>query len=130
MSSYVLDRADLVWLQFTPQAGSEQHRRRSALVFSPKAYNGEVGLALFCPAASTIKGYPFEVQLPDGSAVRGVVLSDQLKSIDWRSMKVKFIERTSSDVLAMVTARVLPLLEPDTPTTLSHRHAPALPPQG
>jgi len=80
--------------------------------------NGKVGLALFCPVTSAIKGYPFEVQLPDGSAVRGVVLSDQLKSIDWRSRKVKFIERTSSDVLAMVTARVLPLLEPDTPATL------------
>lgn len=118
MSSYVLDRADLVWLEFTPQAGSEQHGRRPALVFSPKTYNGKVGLVLFCPVTSTIKGYPFEVQLPDGSAVRGVVLSDQLKSIDWRSRKVKFIERTSSDVLAMVTARVLPLLEPDTPATL------------
>ena len=67
---------------------------------------------------SKIKGYPFEVRLPDGSAVSGVVLSDQLKSLDWRSRKVKFIERTSSDVLAMVSARMLPLLEPDTPATL------------
>ena len=67
---------------------------------------------------SRIKGYPFEVQLPDEYAVSGVVLSDQLKSLDWRSRKVKFIEWASSDVMAMVTARVLPLLEPDTPATL------------
>jgi mRNA interferase MazF len=75
-------------------------------------------LALFCPVTSKIKGYPFEVRLPEGSAVSGVVLSDQLKSLDWRSRKAKFIEKTSSDVLAMVIARVLPLLEPDTPATL------------
>jgi mRNA interferase MazF len=118
MSSYVPDRGDLVWLEFTPQAGSEQRGRRPALVLSPKIYNGKVGLALFCPVTSTIKGYPFEVQLPDGSAVSGVVLSDQLKSLDWRSRKVKFIARTSSDVMAMVTARVLPLLESVTPATL------------
>jgi mRNA interferase MazF len=118
MSSYVPDRGDLVWLEFTPQAGSEQRGRRPALVLSPKSYNGKVGLALFCPLTSKIKGYPFEVKLPDGYAVRGVVLSDQLKSLDWRSRKVKFIERVSPDLLAMVTARVLPLLEPDTPATL------------
>jgi mRNA interferase MazF len=64
------------------------------------------------------KGYPFEVQLPEGSAVSGVVLSDQLKSLNRRSRKVKFLERASSDVIAMVSARELPLLEPDTPATL------------
>jgi mRNA interferase MazF len=118
MASYVPNRGDLVWLEFTLQAGSEQRGRRPALVLSPKTYNGKVGLALFCPVTSKIKGYPFEVQLPEGSAVSGVVLSDQLKSLDWRSRKVKFIERTSSDVMAMVTARVLTLLEPATPATL------------
>jgi mRNA interferase MazF len=118
MSTYVPDRCDLVWLEFTPQAGSEQRGRRPALVISPKSYNGKVGLALFCPLTSKIKGYPFEVKLPDGYAVSGVVLSDQLKSLDWRSRKVEFIERISIDVMAMVIARVLPLLEPDTPATL------------
>jgi mRNA interferase MazF len=118
MSSYVPDRGDLVWLEFTPQAGSEQRGRRPALVISPKTYNGEVGLALFCPITSKIKGYPFEVLLPDGCSVGGVVLSDQLKSLDWRTEKVKFIERISLDLMAMVTARVLPLLEPDAPATL------------
>ena len=118
MSSYVPDRGDLVWLEFTPQAGREQRGRRPALVLSPNTYNGKVGLALFCPVSSKIKGYPFEVELPDGYAVRGVVLSDQLTSLDWRLRKVKFIERASFDIMAMVTARVLPLLEPDTPATL------------
>jgi mRNA interferase MazF len=117
MSSYVPDRGDLVWLEFTPQAGSEQRGRRRALVLSPKTYNGKVGLALFCPVTSKIKGYPFEVQLPDGSAVSGVILSDQLKSLDWQSRKVTFIERASPDVMAMVTAKMLPLLEPNTPAT-------------
>ena len=58
------------------------------------------------------------MQLPDGSAVSGVVLSDQLKSLDWRSRKAKLIEQVSLNVMAMVTARVLSLLEPDTPATL------------
>ena len=98
--------------------GRQQRGRRPALVLSPKSYNGKVGLALFCPLTSKVKGYPFEVELPDGYAVSGVVLSDQLKSLDWRSRKVKFIERVSPDVMAMVTARVLPLLELDTPATL------------
>ncbi|MCP9774038.1 endoribonuclease MazF [Cyanobium sp. WAJ14-Wanaka] len=115
MSSYVPDRGDLVWLEFTPQAGSEQRGRRPALVISPKNYNAKVGLALFCPVTSKIKGYPFEVRLPDGYVVGGVVLSDQIKSLDWRSRKASFIERASSDVMAMVFARVLPLLEVDTP---------------
>jgi len=118
MSYYVPDRGDLVWLEFTPQAGSEQRGRRPALVISPKAYNGKVGMALFCPITSKIKGYPFEVLLPDGYSVGGVILSDQLKSLDWRTRKAKFIERISSDLMAMVTARMLPLLEPVAPATL------------
>jgi len=114
----VPERGDLVWLEFTPQAGSERRGRRPALVLSRRAYNEKGGLALFCPVTSEIKRYPFEVQLPDGYAVSGVVLSDQLKSLDWRSKKAKLIERVSFDVMALVTSRVLPLLEPGTPATL------------
>lgn len=112
-AAYVPDRGDLVWLEFTPQTGSEQAGRRPALAISPKAYNGKVGLALFCPVTSRVKGYPFEVALPEGSAVIGVVLADQLKSLDWRARKAKLIERASDELLAMVTARILPLLVPD-----------------
>ncbi len=117
-AAYVPDRGDLVWLEFTPQTGSEQAGRRPALVISPKAYNAKVGLALFCPVTSRVKGYPFEVVLPEGSGVVGVVLADQLKSLDWRARKAKLIERVVSDVLAMVTARILPLLVPDNAATL------------
>ncbi len=91
---------------------------KTILVLSPKSHNGKVGLALFCPLTSKVKGYPFEVELPDGYAVSGVVLADQLKGLDWRSRKVNYIERVTPDVMAMVTARVLPLLEPDTPATI------------
>ena len=116
--AYVPDRGDLVWLEFTPRTGSEQAGRRPALVISPKAYNGRVGLALFCPVTSRVKGYPFEVALPEGSDVVGVVLADQLKSLDWRARKAKLIEHVSSEVLAMVTSRYLPLLVPDSAATL------------
>ena len=112
-ASYVPDRGDLVWLEFTLQTGSEQAGRRPALVISPKAYNAKVGLALLCPVTSRVKGYPFEVALPEGIGVVGVVLADQLKSLDWRARKAKLIERASSDVLAMVTGRILPLLVSD-----------------
>ena len=117
-AAYVPGRGDLVWLEFTPQTGSEQAGRRPALVISPRAYNAKVGLALFCPVTSRVKGYPFEVSLPEGSGVVGVVLADQLKSLDWRARKARLIERASPDVLEMVTARILPLLVPDNAATL------------
>jgi len=116
--AYVPDRGDLVWLEFTLQTGSEQAGRRPALVISPKTYNAKVGLALFCPVTSRVKGYPFEVVLPESGGVIGVVLADQLKSLDWRARKAKLIERASSEVLSMVTARILPLLVPDNAATL------------
>jgi mRNA interferase MazF len=116
--AYIPDRGDLVWLEFTPQTGSEQAGRRPALVVSPKSYNGKVGLGLFCPVTSRVKGYPFEVLLPEGSGVVGVVLADQLKSLDWRARKAKLIERAPHDVLTMVTARLLPILDPDCSSTL------------
>jgi mRNA interferase MazF len=112
-ASYVPDRGDLVWLEFTPQAGSEQAGKRPALIMSPKTYNKKVGLALVCPVTSRIKGYPFEVRLPDGLDVGGVVLSDQLKSLDWRARKARLIDRAPEPVVQQVTARLLPLLDPD-----------------
>jgi mRNA interferase MazF len=110
--AYTPDRGDLVWLQFTPQSGSEQAGRRPALVISPKAYNGKVGLAVVCPVTSRVKGYPFEVLLPLDGQVAGVVLADQIKSLDWRARKATLIERASPEVVSMVMARLLPLLGP------------------
>lgn len=87
---YVPQRGDIVWLSFHPQAGHEQAGRRPALVLSPAVYNAKVGLALFCPITSRVKGYPFEVVIPSGLAVGGVVLSDQVKSLDWRARRAEF----------------------------------------
>src|SRR5256712_14029729 len=82
-AGYIPERGDAVWITLDPQAGHEQAGRRPALVLSPSAYNGRVGLALFCPITNQVKGYPFEVLIPPGSPVTGVVGSDQVKSLDW-----------------------------------------------
>jgi mRNA interferase MazF len=89
--AYIPDRGDIIWISLDPQAGHEQAGRRPAVVISPAAYNGKVGLALLCPITSQIKGYPFEVKIPSGLAVTGVVLSDQVKSLDWRARKAELI---------------------------------------
>jgi mRNA interferase MazF len=89
--TYSPKRGDIVWLQFDPQAGHEQAGRRPALVISPESYNSMVGLALMCPITSKVKGYPFEVMLPDDLKVTGVVLADQIKSLDWRARQAIFV---------------------------------------
>lgn len=88
---YIPARGDIVWLDFNPQAGHEQAGKRPAIVISPKNYNAKVGLALFLPITSKQKGYPFEVILPDNLPVAGVILSDQLKSLDWKIRNIKYI---------------------------------------
>lgn len=110
---YVPRRGDIVWLSFTPQLGREEAGRRRALVLSPAAYNGKVGLALFCPITSKVKGYPFEVAIPAGSAVAGVVLSDQVKSLDWRARRVELADRLPHAELAQVLANIGALLGED-----------------
>ena len=108
---YVPERGDMVWLTFNPQAGHEQAGRRPAAVLSPKAYNGKVGLALFCPITSHVKGYPFEVILPEGLPVSGAILADQVKSLDWQARQVEKIgvlpQATMQELLQKV--RVLTL---------------------
>lgn len=99
MKNYVPDRGDAVWLDFNPQSGHEQDRRRPALVLSPKPYNQKVGLGIFCPITSQIKGYPFESCIPEGSGVEGAVLSDQIKSLDWRARNATFICKLPPEVL-------------------------------
>jgi mRNA interferase MazF len=88
--AYIPESGDIVWITFNPQAGHEQAGRRPALVLSPAAYNGKVGLAILCPITSQVKGYPFEVSIPDGLAVSGAILSDQVKSLDWQERKAEF----------------------------------------
>ena len=83
--AYVPNRGDAVWITLNPQAGHEQSGRRPAVVLSPGVYNDKVGLAVLCPITSQIKGYPFEVVIPSDLAINGAVLSDQVKSLDWRA---------------------------------------------
>ena len=110
---YVPDRGDIVWLQFNPQAGHEQSGKRPALVLSPKTYNAKVGLAVFCPVTSKIKGYPFEVILPEKMEIAGAVLADQVKSLDWRARKVMKLGRLPAGLLKEVFAKIRPLLIDD-----------------
>ena len=104
------DRGDAVWITLDPQAGREQAGRRSAFVLSPAAYNRKVGLALFCPITSRVKGYPFEVSLPPGLPVSGVVLADHVKSLDWRARRVETIVRLPANVLREVLVKLDALL--------------------
>lgn len=104
------ERGDAIWLVFDPQAGSAQAGRRPALVRSPRAYNLRVGLALMCPITSQVKGYPFEVTLPDRGEVRGVVLADQVKSLDWRVRQAKMMGSVPAAVLEAVIERIEVLL--------------------
>ena len=108
--AYVPERGDTVWITLDPQAGHEQAGRRPALVLSPSAYNGRVGLALLCPITSQTKGYPFEVPLPEGLPVTGVVGADQVKSLDWRARKASWIGAVPEAVLAEVVRRLRALL--------------------
>ena len=100
------DRGDLVWLRFDPQAGHEQAGRRPALVISPRAYNERVGLALLCPITGQVKDYPFEVALPADGEVTGVVLADQIKSLDWRARRAERISAAPAEVTREVMAKV------------------------
>lgn len=107
--SYIPQAGDIVWLNFTPQAGHEQAGHRPALVLSPKAYNQKTSLMICCPITSQIKDYPFEVLISGNPA--SVVLADQVKSLDWRSRKAKRKGAVSTDELAEVRAKIIALIE-------------------
>jgi mRNA interferase MazF len=107
---YVPDRGDIVWLQFSPRAGHEQDHQRPALVVSPKVYNQKAGLALFCPITSQVKGYPFEVLLPEGSKAAGAILSDQVKSLDWRAGKATRLAHAPRETVKEVLGKILTLV--------------------
>jgi mRNA interferase MazF len=109
---YVPDRGDVVWIDLAPQAGHEQAGRRPALVLSPAAYNGKVGLAILCPLTTQIKDYPFEVQVPPGLPVTGAILSDQVKSLDWHArsaeLECKLPKKTVLEALRKVGTLLTP----------------------
>jgi mRNA interferase MazF len=109
---YVPSRGDAVWLTLDPRAGHEQAGRRPAVVVSPQTYNERVGLALFCPVTSRQKGYPFEVAIPGGLKVAGVILADQVKSLDWRARKAEYLDRLPDSAMLEVTQKIMTLLDP------------------
>lgn len=104
--THIPDRGDLIWVTFNPQAGHEQAGRRPALVLSPAAYNAKVGLAILCPITSQIKNYPFEVLIPDGLEIGGAILSDQVKSLDWKIRQAEFIGKLPASTLAEVLQKL------------------------
>ena len=108
--AYVSDRGDAIWLNFTPQAGHEQAGHRPALVLSPRSYSRKAGLALLCPITSQEKGYPFEVPLSEADEVDGVVLADQVKSLDWRERDAELIEEVPDAVTQEAIAKIKALL--------------------
>ena len=109
---YVPNTGDIVWIAFTPQAGREQAGHRPALVLSPRSYNEKTNLALLCPVTSRVKGYPFEVSLPTPGTVGGVILADQVKSLDWRARRARFDSRVPPHVVGEVVEKLSVLLEP------------------
>jgi mRNA interferase MazF len=110
VSSYVPEEGDIVWLEFDPQAGHEQAGLRPAVVLSRKAYNRKTGLAICCPITSRVKGYPFEV-IVNGRKIKGVVLSDQVKSLDWKARRAKLIEKLGEEALSEVVAKLSSIIQ-------------------
>ena len=111
MKEYVPDAADIVWMNFSPQTGREQAGHRPALVLSPASYNAKSGLAVVCPISTQRKGYPFEVPLPANGKVQGVVLSDQVRNLDWRTRSATHAGKASATVIQQVRENVAELLE-------------------
>ncbi len=93
------ERGDIILLSFEPQRGREQTDKRPALVLSPHSYNTKTGLAVLCPITSQAKGYPFEIGLPSFLKTKGVILVDQVKSLDWQTREARILERVPSSVL-------------------------------
>ena len=108
--AYVPRQGDVVWLDFHPQSGREQSGRRPGVVLSPRSYNGKVGIAILCPISTKVKGYPFEVLVPAGLPIHGVVLSDHVKSLDWRARQASLLCRLPESAMDEVLRKLNTLL--------------------
>ncbi|GHV85765.1 mRNA-degrading endonuclease [Spirochaetia bacterium] len=104
-NNYIPDRGDIVWLNFNPQTGHEQKGKRPAIVISPKEYNRKVNLGLFCPITSKEKSYPFEVKIANEKII-GVVLSDQIKSLDWTKREIEYIIKATEEETSKVVEKI------------------------
>ncbi|MBN1925291.1 MAG: endoribonuclease MazF [Prolixibacteraceae bacterium] len=107
---YIPQRGDIIWLNFEPQTGKEQKGRRPAVVLSNSSYNLIVGLVICCPITSKIKGYPFEVILPANLPVSGVVLADQVKSLDWKKREAEFIGELDDSLLEKISGLFIKII--------------------
>jgi mRNA interferase MazF len=107
---YVPERGDLVRLAFPGRPGSKRSGPRLAVIVSPQAYNGRTGLALVSPVVAAAKGYPFEVPLPEGLPVRGVILADQVQSLDWRALRVERICGLPTPAIGEMLGKTVALL--------------------
>ncbi|MDR1288458.1 MAG: endoribonuclease MazF [Treponema sp.] len=102
---YVPERGDIIWLDFNPQTGHEQKGQRPAIVISPGEYNEKVNLGLFCPITNKEKNYPFEVKIKNGK-IDGVVLSDQIKSLDWTKRNIEYITRATDEEISEIISKL------------------------
>lgn len=112
-AKYIPRRGDVIRLDFNPQKGHEQAGRRPAIVLSPTEYNRTVGLAVVCAITNERKGYPWEVAIPDNPLVSGIVLADQVKSMDWRQRKAEFVCTPEEELLEEVIDKAFALLRPE-----------------
>ncbi len=110
-TAYVPRRGDIVRIDLNPQAGHEQAGRRPVVVLSPAAYNEKVGLAVLCPITTQVKGYPFEVRIPAGLPVSGVVLSDQVRTMDWRARRAEFVCSLPAATIGEILGKLRTLLD-------------------
>lgn len=108
--AYVPKPGDIVWLEFDPQAGHEQSGTRPALVLSPVEYNVKTGMMICCPVTSQVKGHPFEVVIEGSPTVTGAILSDQVKSLDWRVRNARYKGKVSIDQIQEVRGKIKALL--------------------
>jgi len=108
--NYSPERGDIVWLNFDPQSGHEQKGKRPAVVISPKEYNEKVGLGLFCPVTSKVKNYPFEVKITN-EKIDGVILTDQIKSLDWKTRDIEFITKIPPEKIDEIIGKISVLLK-------------------
>ncbi len=112
MAAYIPKQGDLVALTFDPQSGHEQKGRRPALVVSKDAFNSGTGMAFCCPITNTDRSVPFHVPIAGRTSLTGFIMCEQMKSLDYRSRQLKFIERAPTevleDVLAIIDASLFP----------------------
>jgi mRNA interferase MazF len=105
VANYIPGRGDLIWVDFDPAKGREQQKRRPALVLTPESYSARTSLCLVVPITSKIKGYPWEVLLPDGLITKGVVLADHIRSVDWKTRNIRYIETVSPVTVTIVQGK-------------------------